>query len=77
MVASESLLTLESVVISLQGFLDKLGENNTTTHSGVIQSVLNNLHCRLGISAQKLLKHNWSDESLENGWRNKVSPSNK
>ncbi|KAJ0027301.1 hypothetical protein Pint_36585 [Pistacia integerrima] len=71
MVASESLLTLESVVISLQGFLDKLGENSTITHSGFIQGTLHSLLTRLGISAQKLLKHNWDDESLENGWKNK------
>lgn len=72
MLASESLLTLESIVISLQKFLDKLEGNGKSAHSKFIQGVLHVLHKRLGTSAQNLLQYNWDDESLENGWKNKV-----
>lgn len=72
MLASESLLTLESIVISLKRFLDKLEGNGKSTHSGFIQGVLRSLCNRLGTSAEKLLKHNWDDGSLENGWKNRV-----
>ncbi|KAJ4705684.1 Fanconi anemia group D2 protein [Melia azedarach] len=71
MLASESLLTLESIVISLKRFLDTLEGNGESTHSGFIQGVLRSLCNRLGTSAEKLLKHNWDDGSLENGWKNR------
>ena len=75
MLASECLLTLESVVISLQIFLGKLEGSSLSTNRELIQGVLNVLHSRLGTSSQKLLKHDWNNETLENGWKNKVRPS--
>ncbi|KAL5805956.1 hypothetical protein ACOSQ4_028689 [Xanthoceras sorbifolium] len=71
MLASECLLTLESVVISLQIFLGKLDGNSLIMNRELIQGVLHVLHSRLGTSSQKILKHNWNNESLENGWKNK------
>ncbi|KAK0584958.1 hypothetical protein LWI29_021372 [Acer saccharum] len=71
MLASECLLTLESVVISLQIFLGKLEGNSLSTNRELIQGVLHVLHSRLGTSSQKLLKHDWNNETLENGWKNK------
>ncbi|KDO64311.1 hypothetical protein CISIN_1g000816mg [Citrus sinensis] len=71
MLASESLLTLESIVISLQKFLDKLEGNGKSTHSKSIEGSLHVLHERLGTSAQNLLQCKWDNESLENGWKNK------
>lgn len=72
MLASESLLTLESIVISLQKFLDTLEGNGKSTHSKSIEGSLHVLHKRLGTSAQNLLQCKWDNESLENGWKNKV-----
>ncbi|GAY32454.1 hypothetical protein CUMW_002470 [Citrus unshiu] len=71
MLASESLLTLESIVMSLQKFLDKLEGNGKSTHSKSIEGSLHVLHERLGTSAQNLLQCKWDNESLENGWKNK------
>lgn len=67
--ASESLLTLESIVNSFQNILDKLEENGKITHSECIQGVLPALRSRLGASAQKLLRHNWDNSQLESGWK--------
>ncbi|KAA8544885.1 hypothetical protein F0562_019717 [Nyssa sinensis] len=70
--ASEVLCTLESVVTSVQKFLDKLVEGNgKDIHIGFVQELLPTLHNRLGISAQKILKHNGDSDNLENGWKNK------
>ncbi|KAJ6912410.1 Fanconi anemia group D2 protein [Populus alba x Populus x berolinensis] len=71
MLASESLLTLESVVTSVQTVLDKSETNGKGIHSPSIHRILPNLRSRLGTSAQKLLSHNWDSEHLENGWKNK------
>lgn len=73
MLASESLLTLESIVNSLQKFLDKLDENGKCIHSDFIHGVLPNLRSRLKASAQKLLRQNWDDSQLQSVWKNKVN----
>lgn len=74
--ASEVLLSLESVVTSVRKFLDKsVDDNGKGIHSEEIHGVLQNLRSRLGASAQKLLKHNWSADSNEHCWKKKVSPS--
>ncbi|KAM3696898.1 hypothetical protein ACB094_06G074000 [Castanea mollissima] len=69
--ASESLLTLESIVNSFQNILDKLEENGKITHSECIQGVLPALRSRLGASVQKLLRHNWDNSQLESGWKSR------
>ncbi|CAK7340364.1 unnamed protein product [Dovyalis caffra] len=71
MLASESLLTLESVVTSVQTLLVKLETSDKGMHSPSIHRIVPNLCSRLGTSALKLLKHNWDNENLENGWKNK------
>lgn len=72
MLASESLFTLESIVTSVQVFLDKLEGNSSHMNSGFIQGAVPVLKSKLGTSAQKLLRHRWDSENLENGWRSKV-----
>ncbi|GMY31923.1 Fanconi anemia group D2 protein homolog isoform X1 [Fagus crenata] len=69
--ASESLLTLESIVNSFQKFLDMLEENGKIIHSECSPGVLPILRSRLGASAQKLLRHNRDDSQLESGWKSK------
>ncbi|XP_065854145.1 uncharacterized protein [Euphorbia lathyris] len=71
MLASESLLTLESIFSSVQKFLDNLERTGKNTHSTSIHQAVPTFRNRLGNSAQKLLKHNWDDENLDNGWKNK------
>ncbi|XVF81614.1 hypothetical protein PTKIN_Ptkin15bG0169300 [Pterospermum kingtungense] len=68
--ASEALFTLESAVISVQKVIDKLEGDDKSIQSGLSQ-ILPLLRSRLGSSAQKLLKHKWDNERLENGWKNK------
>ncbi|KAK8491249.1 hypothetical protein V6N11_051261 [Hibiscus sabdariffa] len=67
---AEALFTLESVVTSVQMVMDKLDgdENNEQSGFGHIFCLLRG---RLGSSAKKLLKHNWDNKNLENGWKNK------
>ncbi|KAF3445135.1 hypothetical protein FNV43_RR14828 [Rhamnella rubrinervis] len=71
MLASESLFTLESIVTSVQVYLDKLEGNSSHMNSGFIQGAVPILRRKLGTSAQKLLRHRWDTENLENGWRSK------
>lgn len=73
MLASDCLLTLESVVTSAHMFLDKLDRSGKSI-SVSIHKVLPTLCSRLGNSARKFLRHNWDTENLENGWKNKVRP---
>ncbi|EEF39794.1 conserved hypothetical protein [Ricinus communis] len=69
--ASESLLTLESLVASLHIFFDKSEKTGKSTGSISIHRILPTLRRSLGTSAQKLLRHNWGNGNLENGWKNK------
>ncbi|KAG2717749.1 hypothetical protein I3760_03G190400 [Carya illinoinensis] len=71
MLASESLLTLESSIISFQKFLDKSDENGKTRHSDFIHGVPPTLRSRLGASAQKILRQNWDNSEVLSVWKNK------
>ncbi|KAF8413568.1 hypothetical protein HHK36_001559 [Tetracentron sinense] len=72
LLASEAVVTLESVVTSVQKLLDKLVEGNgKNICTGFAQGVLPTLRSRLGMSAKSLLMHNWDDENFENGWKGK------
>lgn len=74
--ASEVLLSMESVVISVRKFLDKSpGEDGKRKRTEKNGGVLPVLRKRLGIAAQKLLRHNWDIDSNENSWKRKVSSS--
>ncbi|XP_048434271.1 LOW QUALITY PROTEIN: Fanconi anemia group D2 protein homolog [Pyrus x bretschneideri] len=66
MLASESLFTLESIVSSVHKFISKMEGNGKNMHSGFVQEALPTLRTKLGISAEKILKHRF-DENLENG----------
>ncbi|WCJ28680.1 hypothetical protein M5689_010363 [Euphorbia peplus] len=69
--ASESLFTLESIISSVQKFLDNSERTGKSTPSTSIHQAVLTFRNRLGNFAQKLLKHNWEDENLDNGWKNK------
>ena len=73
MLASESLFTLESVVSSVQKFVSKLEGNDKRMQCGFIQEAVPTLCRKLGISAEKILRHRWDDENFDNGWKSKVS----
>lgn len=71
MLASEVVLTLESVVISLQKVLDKPLEGIGKQTVAVIQELVVTLRNKLSSSAHKLLSHDWHND-VENGWKGKV-----
>ncbi|XP_021907461.1 Fanconi anemia group D2 protein isoform X2 [Carica papaya] len=70
MLASECLVALESVATTANKFLAK-EENGKKTCSKSLEGLLPIFRRKLRTSAQRLLEQNWSDESLENGWKNK------
>lgn len=57
---------------SVQTFLVKLEGNGNHINSGFVEGAVPILKKKLGTSAQKLLRHRWDGENLENGWRSKV-----
>ncbi|GAB4842861.1 hypothetical protein Ancab_012839 [Ancistrocladus abbreviatus] len=68
--ASEVLLTLEAVVFAIQNFpSDSPEKSGRITERSSIQGLLPTLQKRLGTSAWKLLRHNWDNSNLENGWK--------
>ncbi|KAF9595259.1 hypothetical protein IFM89_038262 [Coptis chinensis] len=72
LLASEVLVTLESIVSSAQSFLDKLLEGSgKSTHLGFVQKVIPLMRKRLGTYAHQLLTHNWDSENFENGSKSK------
>ena len=72
MLASEVVLALESVIISLQKVLDKPLEGTGKHTLTIIQELLATLRSKLSPSAQKILSHSWDNE-VENGWKGKVN----
>ncbi|XVF20995.1 hypothetical protein REPUB_Repub12eG0052600 [Reevesia pubescens] len=68
--ASEALFTLESAITSVQKVNGEMVGDDKNIQSGFGQ-ILPLLRGRLGYSAQKLLKHKWDNQKLENGWKNK------
>lgn len=64
------------MVTSAQKDLGKVSEEATKKRSsGHIRGLVPSLHAKLGTSAEKLLRHNWIDESTDNkGLKNKVCP---
>ncbi|CAH8305407.1 unnamed protein product [Eruca vesicaria subsp. sativa] len=71
--AFECLLTLQLLVTSAQKHIDKVSEEATKKrYAGPIQGLVPSLHAKLGTSAEKLLRHEWIDESTDNkGLKNK------
>lgn len=75
MLASEVLLTMNSVVTSVEKYLTKsLEEAAKGIHAETTQGLLSALRIKLGISAQKLLRHDWNNDTDEDGWKRKVGP---
>lgn len=74
--AFECLLILQLAVTSAQKNLGKISEEATKKRNpGGFQGIIPSLHAKLGISAEKLLRHKWVDESTDNkGLKNKVCP---
>lgn len=64
------------MVTSAQKYLGKVSEEATKKRYSVhIQGLVPSLHAKLGTSAEKLLRHKWIDESIDNkGLKNKVCP---
>ncbi|XP_058097444.1 uncharacterized protein LOC131242659 isoform X2 [Magnolia sinica] len=72
LLASEALVSLESVINSIQIFLDKMLEGNgKNMKTGFAQGVLPFLRNRLGNSARKLLAHDWDSANHESGSKSK------
>ncbi|KAI3775779.1 hypothetical protein L1987_45532 [Smallanthus sonchifolius] len=69
MLASEVVVTLESVVISLQKVIDKPLEGTAKHKSSVVQELLVTSRNKLSSSAHKVLSHDWHE--IENGWKGK------
>ncbi|RID50033.1 hypothetical protein BRARA_H00789 [Brassica rapa] len=71
--AFECLLTLQLVVTSAQKYIGKVSEEVTKNrYVGPIQGLVPSLHAKLGTSAEKLLRHEWIDETTDNkGLKNK------
>ncbi|XP_057956644.1 uncharacterized protein LOC131149872 isoform X3 [Malania oleifera] len=71
--ASELLLTLESLVTSGQKFLEKSPEVTLKNmHTGFTPEVLLMLRNRLGTSAHKLLRHNCNNDTFKDGLKSRV-----
>ncbi|KAI7733348.1 hypothetical protein M8C21_004475 [Ambrosia artemisiifolia] len=66
MLASEVVVTLESVVISLQKVIDKPVEGTAKHKSTIIQELLVTSRNKLCSSAHKVLSHDWND--IENAF---------
>ncbi|WZZ79045.1 hypothetical protein YC2023_099617 [Brassica napus] len=71
--AFECLLTLQLVVTSAQKYIGKVSEEVIKKRCvGPIQGLVPSLHAKLGTSAEKLLRHEWIDETTDNkGLKNK------
>ncbi|KAL8240331.1 hypothetical protein R6Q59_013686 [Mikania micrantha] len=69
MLASEVVVTLESVVISLQKAIDKPLEGTAKHKLTVCQELLVTLRNKLSSSSHKVLTHDW--HTIENGWKGK------
>ncbi|KAF5195581.1 Fanconi anemia group d2 protein, partial [Thalictrum thalictroides] len=68
LLASEVLLTLESIVDSANYFLEGMSKS---THIGFVQNVIPTLRSRVCTSAHKMIMHNWDCDNLDNGWKSK------
>ncbi|KAK1374178.1 Fanconi anemia group D2 protein-like [Heracleum sosnowskyi] len=70
--ASEVLLTMNSVVTSVEKYLTKsLEEAGKGIHAETTRGLLSALRIKLGISAQKLLRHDWNSDTDEDCWKRK------
>ncbi|XP_023735564.1 uncharacterized protein LOC111883471 [Lactuca sativa] len=71
MLASEVVLTLESIVVSLEKFLEKPIDGSSSKHIVVdIRELIATMRKKLSSSAKQLLTHDWHKD-VENGWKGK------
>ncbi|KAL4577980.1 hypothetical protein LXL04_014095 [Taraxacum kok-saghyz] len=71
MLASEVVLALESVLVSLQKFLEKPVDGTGSKRIAVdIQELIATLRIKLSSSAKKVLSHDWHTD-VQNGWKGK------
>lgn len=74
MMATEVLLTMNSVLNSIQKYLTKsLEEAGKGIYAETTQGLFSALRIKLGKTAQKVLRHEW-DSDTDEDWRRKVSP---
>ncbi|CAN1160306.1 Fanconi anemia group D2 protein [Linum perenne] len=71
MLASESLVTLESIIASLKSLINRLERNGERNQSTSMSRVLNVFYQRASTSACKLLRQEWDSGKLENCWKDK------
>ncbi|CAL1385748.1 unnamed protein product [Linum trigynum] len=69
--ASESLFTLESITASIKALLERWEKNGEKSQLTSMTRLLNVLHQRASTLACKLLRQEWDNGSLENGWKDK------
>lgn len=70
--ASDVLITMQSILSSTVMLLEKSGESNgKNTHVGCSKDIIPFLQKRLGLSAHKLLASDFPSEDAENGRQNK------
>ncbi|GAB2275188.1 hypothetical protein Dimus_009950 [Dionaea muscipula] len=67
--ASEVLLTLKSVVLSIQSFPRDSQEKDLNCSGSAIHLLLPVMQKRLGTLSWKLLRHSWDDTNLQNSWK--------
>uniref|UniRef100_A0A0A9BIW8 Fanconi anemia group D2 protein n=1 Tax=Arundo donax TaxID=35708 RepID=A0A0A9BIW8_ARUDO len=72
LLASDVLITMQSILNSVVVLLEKSGEGNgKNIHIGCSKEIIPFLRKRLGASAHKLLTSDLSSEDAENGWQSK------
>lgn len=72
--ASDVLITMQSILNSIIVLLEKSGESNgKNMHVGCSKEIIPFVKKHLGLSAHKLLTSDFPNEDTENGWQSKVS----
>ncbi|KAF3787448.1 hypothetical protein EJ110_NYTH14992 [Nymphaea thermarum] len=67
--ASEVLVALQSIVNSIQMFIDKLSERIRKNCIGFVMGILPTLQDKLGALAQRLLEYDWDCQFHDGDWR--------
>ncbi|XP_049936627.1 uncharacterized protein LOC116265003 isoform X2 [Nymphaea colorata] len=67
--ASEVLVALQSIVNSIQMFIDKLSEGIRKNYIGFVMGILPTLQDKLGALARRLLEYDWDCQFHDGDWR--------
>lgn len=66
---------MNSVISCVQNYLTKsLEKAGNGIHAETTQGILSALRIKLGVAAQKLLRHDWNSDTAEDCCKRKVSP---